>query len=193
MQCHFNSVIDSSGNAINGATVSVYKPDLVTLATIYSDEGITLASNPITCDLQGRFYFFAGNGKYALKISGPGITTYWIKGVCLFDPSIILSPTPLSLINSFVAVIGLQPQIIRVGDTVNISGTMKGGAPSTTFAYIPSTHIPANGYLDFSASNFSTGSALSISLVGTSLIINGSFLTSDIILFGLSYQAAAII
>ena len=193
MQCHFNSVIDSSGNAINGATVSVYKPDLVTLATIYSDEGITLASNPITCDLQGRFYFFAGNGKYALKISGPGITTYWIKGVCLFDPSIILSPTPLSLINSFVAVIGLQPAIIRVGDTVNISGTMKGGVASTIFAYIPSIHSPVNGYLDFSATNFSTGSALSISLVGTSLIINGPISTTDTILFGFSYQAAAII
>ena len=192
MQCHYNTVIDSSGNAINGAAVSVYKTDLVTLATIYSDDGVTVTANPIICDSLGRFSFYAGNGKYALKISGAGITTYWIKGVCLFDPSNILPPTNLTLINSFVSVY-LIPMITRSGDTVNISGTMKGGVNATIFTVIPAIHQPINGSLDFIALNSTTGVGLTITASGNNLYIYGVFSTTDIIFYGLSYLAQPII
>lgn len=193
MQCHYNTIIDAAGNGVNGAAVYVYKQDLITLATVYSDDGVTSTANPIICDALGRFYFYAGNGKYNLKISGAGITTYWIKGVCLYDPSVILPSTNLTLLPPWVAVIGLYPQIIRSGDTVNISGTFKGGSASSTFAYIPDIHKPINSYLDFPATNFNSGAALSISVFTTSLILQGTFSATDTILFGLAYQAQSIV
>lgn len=192
MQCHYNTIIDAAGNGVNGAAVYVYKPDLITLATIYSDDGVTSTANPVICDSLGRFFFYTGNGKYALKISGSGITTYWIKGVCLFDSSNVLAATNLTLINSFVPVY-LAPLIVRSGDTVNISGTMKGGLSGSVFTVIPSIHTPINGYLDFTAMNSTSGISLSVNIIGNNMTVYGTFSTSDVILYGLSYQAQPIV
>lgn len=44
-------------------------------ANIFSDDGITAAPNPITCDGQGRLSFYAADGRYDLIATSNGITT----------------------------------------------------------------------------------------------------------------------
>lgn len=57
-------------------TVSVYLAGTATLATLYSDEGITLKSNPFTSNsLDASFSFYVVPGRYDLTFSGTGITS----------------------------------------------------------------------------------------------------------------------
>ncbi len=77
-------VVDQLGNALSGKTVTVRvanaTPGSGALATIYSDDGTTLVSgSALTTDAQGRFFFYAPDGRYDLTISGTNITTY-IRG-----------------------------------------------------------------------------------------------------------------
>jgi hypothetical protein len=85
MQRYFNSVAQASGVPLVGASVQVNNYPSGTAATIYSDNGITVAANPLTTDSNGQFAFYAANGHYQLVISGSGITTQTINDVILFD------------------------------------------------------------------------------------------------------------
>jgi len=65
---------DQYGRAIGGATVSVYNSGTGTLATIYTDNGVTLKANPFLTDaLDGRFNFYADNGVYDIVYVSPGV------------------------------------------------------------------------------------------------------------------------
>src|SRR5258708_14764018 len=56
-------------------------------ATIYSDNGITVAPNPTLTDANGRFKFYAADGRYTLIISKTGFVTQTISDVILADPA----------------------------------------------------------------------------------------------------------
>lgn len=86
MQKFFDSVLLDSGMPAVGVSV------LVTAfgggaVTIYSDNGATPRSNPITTDANGYFEFYAADGRYTLQISGTGITPRTITDVLLEDPA----------------------------------------------------------------------------------------------------------
>lgn len=85
MQKYFDSIQTKSGNAVFGASVTVYDAGTTNLATIYSDEGVTAATNPLTTSSLGYFEFYAANGKYDIKITGTNITTQTITDVELLD------------------------------------------------------------------------------------------------------------
>jgi len=85
MQKYFNSVLLDSGMPAVGVSV------LVTAfgggsVTIYSDNGSTPRTNPITTDANGYFEFYAADGRYTLQISGTGISPRTIADVLLEDP-----------------------------------------------------------------------------------------------------------
>lgn len=85
MQKFFDSVLLDSGQPATGVSV------LVTAfgggaTTIYSDNGSTPRSNPITTDANGYFEFYAADGRYTLQISGTGISPRTIADVLLEDP-----------------------------------------------------------------------------------------------------------
>jgi len=69
-----------------GATVTVYLAGTTTKATIYSDDGVTTKSNPITADSLGRFFFYSASARYDITISGTQITTFTLPNQVLFDP-----------------------------------------------------------------------------------------------------------
>src|SRR5258708_9005005 len=56
-------------------------------ATIYSDNGITVAPNPTLTDANGRFAFYAADGRYTLVISKTSFTTQTISDIILADPA----------------------------------------------------------------------------------------------------------
>lgn len=91
MQRYSDVVADSRGNVMAGASVLVELSGVT--ATIYSDDGVTLQSNPMTTDATGAFTFYAANGTYTLRttlVSG-GTTVTSRDTVVLYDPAATLS------------------------------------------------------------------------------------------------------
>jgi hypothetical protein len=88
MQHYTDTLYDTFGNAISGATVNVYAAGTVTPSTIYSDNLGTSATNPLTTGSDGSFDFYAANGRYDLVITHPSHTfsSADTAGISLFDP-----------------------------------------------------------------------------------------------------------
>jgi parallel beta-helix repeat protein len=87
MRKYFDSVINRTGDAVVGASVYVADASTGAAAAIYSDDGVTRAQNPITCDRNGAFAFYAADGRYTLTVSGRGISTRTVPDVLLEDAS----------------------------------------------------------------------------------------------------------
>lgn len=86
MQPYFNNVQDRKGNAIPGAFVQVLTA-AGAVATIYSDNGVTATSNPLTTDADGEFVFYASNGEYQLIITSSLLpAAINVAPIFLFDP-----------------------------------------------------------------------------------------------------------
>jgi hypothetical protein len=74
MYHYYDTFLSDTGVPVNGGSVSIYLTGTVTLATIYSDNGITPKTNPTTTDILGGFDFYIANGIYDLVFSGSGVT-----------------------------------------------------------------------------------------------------------------------
>jgi len=55
------------------------------LASIYSDDGITLTSNPLTTNALGKFDFYVADGRYDLNISGTGFPAVMLTNIEIAD------------------------------------------------------------------------------------------------------------
>jgi hypothetical protein len=71
-------VIDTSGNAVVGANVTLTNRVTATPATVWADETTTAnqLGNPVLTDAKGRVPGWLDEGAYSASISGAGITTY---------------------------------------------------------------------------------------------------------------------
>jgi hypothetical protein len=87
MQRYFDVVQTTAGNAIPGALVYVYVGSTTVLATLFADNGVTAAPNPLTTNTDGEYAFYAANGTYTLQIAATGYAGETKPGVVLFDPS----------------------------------------------------------------------------------------------------------
>jgi hypothetical protein len=83
MQKYPNVVQDRAGNAIVGALVTITNYG-GGIATIYSDNGITVTNNPLVTDENGMYEFYAANGQYSLSATYGG-STVSIADITLFD------------------------------------------------------------------------------------------------------------
>lgn len=94
MRRYHNVVIDSAGNPVNGATVTVKIAGTSNNASLFSDEGITSLANPVTTDSLGRFAFYVADGDYDLAIVKSGVINITVTDVTIADPKGL---TPLVL------------------------------------------------------------------------------------------------
>jgi hypothetical protein len=94
MQKYANAVADLTGAPVANASVQV-NLQAGGAATIYSDNGVTPATNPLTTDTTGAFSFYAADGRYQLVISGANIQTVTMNDVLLVDPLPADLPTTL--------------------------------------------------------------------------------------------------
>jgi hypothetical protein len=85
----------SSTTVVEGSyplcTVTVYLHGTLTLATIYSDNGITSLANPFTANSNGQFTFYAANNRYDVILSnnagsGPA-SPLTLSDILLNDPA----------------------------------------------------------------------------------------------------------
>lgn len=70
---------------LNAANCTVYLAGTTTLATLYSDNGITLITNPFLSTSTGQVAFYAANGLYDLVVTKTGYETVYISGIELDD------------------------------------------------------------------------------------------------------------
>lgn len=85
MQKYQNNVISPTGLALANVSVLVQNYPIGTTATIFSDNGTTVAPNPLTTDANGAFAFYADDGHYSLVISGPSVQTLTLTDIVLAD------------------------------------------------------------------------------------------------------------
>lgn len=97
MQKRLNSLLapeNRGGNLrpVSGASVTVTDPNGA-LATIYSDNGVTVAANPLTSSATGDYEYYAADGRYTETIVKAGRDTVTISDILLEDPADSPSPT----------------------------------------------------------------------------------------------------
>jgi hypothetical protein len=102
MQKYSDLVLSVTGVPLRGAAVTVKTYPGGVLATIYSDNALTPAANPLTSDVNGRYSFYAADGRYSLDIAAAGFATQTISDVLLEDPAdgstALAAPTGATLI-----------------------------------------------------------------------------------------------
>lgn len=75
MQKYQDRVFSTAGQPIQGVLVTVYNHGTSTLATLYSDNGVTVRDNPVSTDVDGLFYFYVADGRYDIGFSGSAIAS----------------------------------------------------------------------------------------------------------------------
>ena len=87
MDHYTRALQDQNGRAISGATVTVYMGGSTVLATLYSDNGVTVKSNPFTTGIDGIYDFYAANGVYDITFVSPRniYSADKTKGIMIFD------------------------------------------------------------------------------------------------------------
>ena len=85
MQKYQDVVLLTNGQPAANVQVLVQTYPGLATATIYSDNGITPAANPLTTDSLGNFSFYAADGHYQLSVTGAGIITTVKSDILLVD------------------------------------------------------------------------------------------------------------
>lgn len=77
---HFYDVVSTIRNGLEipaaGVSVTVNQQGTLTAATLYSDDGVTVKTNPAVTDASGRYDFYVANGRYDLVFTGAGFTGF---------------------------------------------------------------------------------------------------------------------
>lgn len=85
MKKEFGYVTDREGNAVAGAEVEIRLQSDNSLVTLYSDDGVTPTSNPLTTDNDGEWSAYWANGVYKIIIKVDGVEQQQINQVQHFD------------------------------------------------------------------------------------------------------------
>jgi hypothetical protein len=85
MKKEFGYVTDREGNAVAGAEVYIRKQSDNTLLTLYSDDGVTPTSNPLTTDNDGEWSAYWADGVCKIQIYVEGVQQQEVNQVQHFD------------------------------------------------------------------------------------------------------------
>jgi hypothetical protein len=181
MQKFFGAAQDKSGNALGSATVTVYLAGTTTTASIFSDNVFTVKANPFTGDADGSFEFYAGDGRYDVKVVKTGFSfdTSMSYDTLLDDPSTAVTPTQIAGdVNNYSPTNGLSARVWRLSTdtsrTVTGIAAGKGGQPLVIVNVGSQTLILANQNSASDTTNrivTGTGSNLSLAGDGTATLL----------------------
>lgn len=121
---------NSTLRVLADATCTVYRSGTTTLASLFSDNGVTAKSNPFLSSSTGQVSFYAANGTYDLVVAKTGFETVTVSGISLQD---IVSPADYGAVGNGVTddtaavLAALQSGAVVDGGglTYAISGTMQ--------------------------------------------------------------------
>jgi hypothetical protein len=156
-----------------GATCSVYNAGTSVLATIYSDNGVTLSPNPFTTSNTGNAAFYAADGRYDMTVTSPGYTTVTYSDFILEDTRDSLTYTDTGIIASFSSTTAGYNQLVlqnksaatnastnlNVSNNVasSVAGFVELGINSSAFAGSGSFGQPNYGYIAVASSDLVVG------------------------------------
>lgn len=176
------TALTPSGGALSGASVYVYLAGTTTLATIYSDNGVTTKTNPVTTDAQGAWSFYVADGRYDLSIQKTGYTTVAVTDQLYEDP-VDASVINASILTATTATIGTlnattvtlaNAFIPTLSSTTATIGTLNAATATLTSATIPTLTSTTGTITTLNAptANITNG------LVSTSLAVGASAQTA---------------
>jgi len=153
MQKYQNNIVSSSGTPVISASISVTNYPSGTAATIYSDNGVTLAANPLTSDSLGNFSFYAADGRYSLSISGVNVSATTLTDILLEDPT---NPNPISA--TTITATGTSTLAGVTATSLAVSGAATVGAGlAVTGALSATGALTTNGLKEDSSGNLGIG------------------------------------
>jgi hypothetical protein len=176
MRKYSDVVLDTSGNVISGATVTVTQYPSGTSATVYAADSTSGGNvSPLTTDSRGYFEFWAPTGHYSLTISKTGQTTRTVSDVLLVDyeetswtPTIASSSgtiTTASATATYVKSGKIVSYVMTITVTTNGTGA---GVITASFPLIPDGFYPAGatatGNISCNATAFNNGGAGQINI-----------------------------
>jgi hypothetical protein len=85
MKKEFGYVQDREGNAVAGAEVYIRVQGSNALATLYSDDGVTPTSNPLTTDNDGEWSAYWADGVYKIQVYVEGVQQQEVNNYQHFD------------------------------------------------------------------------------------------------------------
>lgn len=124
---------------VGSCAVDVYTVDTTTHVSLFSDNGVTPLSNPVTADANGVFTFFVADGVYDLRYVHSSITTTTEQDVEIFDRRTQESGDSQWAVRDLDVSTEFQlptaaPAAPAAGDLWEASGTLKHGASSLSVA-----------------------------------------------------------
>lgn len=122
------TVVDGKLEPLSNAAVTVYVGGTSTLATLYSDNGITVTSNPFISSNTGRVAFYAEDGRYDLVVSKTGYNSVSISDIIFDDPAVYTGPTSI-VVNNASPALAIEQQ--GTGPALQVVGNYSFGAPVT--------------------------------------------------------------
>ena len=124
--------------------------------TLYSDNGVTVLSNPFTSDANGRISFYAADGRYTLTVSKTGYATVTISDILLEDPS---NPNPISA--TTITATGTSTLAGVTATSLAVSGAATATALNVTGALSATGALTTNGLKEDSSGGLGIGGATS--------------------------------
>lgn len=122
MQQRFDTAKAPSGQALGGASVTVLT-SAGAMATLYSDNGVTVKGNPVTANPQGEYSYYAANGRYSESIAATGFTTETNSdAVLLYDPADATYATVKSYGSDAASINAALAAIAGTGRTIFLPG-----------------------------------------------------------------------
>jgi hypothetical protein len=85
MKHYYGQAQSQLGVALPNVTVTVYLASTLTLAQLYTDDGITLGGNPLVTDSNGRYNFYTSDGRYDIAYTGGTIVPFTESNIEVAD------------------------------------------------------------------------------------------------------------
>jgi hypothetical protein len=137
-------VLDREGNAVAGAEVYVRKQSDSTLATIYSDNGVTTKANPTTTDNDGEWFFYAADDTYKFQVYVDGVQQNEETHVQHYDLSVITTAAWSILDDASVGDIRTTLGV-GTGDSPQFTAINLGHATDTTLTRVSAGVVAIEG------------------------------------------------
>jgi hypothetical protein len=166
MKKEFGYVQDREGNAIAGAEIYVRKQSDSTLATLYSDNGVTTTSNPLTTDNDGEYSFYAANDTYKIQTYVEGVQQQEVNNHQHFDLSVITT-FGFSLIDDANAAAALTTLGVSAFAQTILDDADAGAVRTTIGAQASDALLASIAGLTFGADNYIYGTGSDTAAVGT--------------------------
>lgn len=168
----FFAVNHLTGVVIPNASITVWQSgtNQTTLATLYSDAGITPISNPTAADSNGKVYFFSGSSPVDLQIASGSYSAPLMINVSVADPA-----DQVAAAAAQVALATAQAGNSSTSAAVSASSATASAASASAAAASVTAALAAGKVYPSTTAGTNTGLTGATSLVGGSGGTNGTF------------------